>query len=300
MKAIDLFSGFGGFTEGARQAGVEVVYAANHWQTAVSVHASNYPGAVHECQDLRQADWTKIPRFDILLAAPACQGNSRCSQPKRRAYHDALRATAWAVVDCADVTEPKAIVVENVPDIRKWRLYPDWRAALERIGYRLTERIVMATDHGVPQLRERLFIFGLLNGKEPAPLPQWGHWPAFRPHLQAGGDWRSTKLASPGARRRIEAGKRLGKRYLVQHVTGHRGISLDEPIRTITTKDQWAVVNGDRYRPLTLREYARGMGFPESYKWPAVLPRSTVTLGLGNAVCPPVGRDVTRAVAEAV
>ncbi len=166
MRAIDLFAGFGGMTEGATQAGARVVWAANHWALAVDVHAANHPDTAHACQDLRQADWSRLPRFDLLLAAPACQGHSEAAQPARassedvRKRHDGMRSTAWAVVDCADVCEPRALVVENVPEFREWRLYPEWRAALERIGFRMTEHIVVAADHGVPQLRERLFIVG--------------------------------------------------------------------------------------------------------------------------------------------
>lgn len=299
MKAIDLFSGWGGFTAGATSAGVRVVWAANHWQTAVDVHAANHPEVEHVCQDLRQADWTKLPRFDLLLAAPACQGHSQASQPRRRLFHDAMRATAWAVVDCADVTEPRAIVVENVLDLRRWRLYPEWRAALERIGYRLTEHVAMAADHGVPQLRERLFILAHRR-KQIAPPLYLARRPAFGPCIEwSAGEWRPIASAAPGARPRIAAGRRHGQRYLVQHTTGHRGVSLDEPIRTITTKDQWIVVDGDRYRPLTLREYARGMSFDDSYSWPATLPRSVVVKGLGNAVPPLVARDIVQHVAEA-
>ncbi len=300
MKAVDLFAGFGGFTSGAEAAGARVLWAANHWPLAVDVHSANHPRTTHACQDLRQADWTALPRFDLLLASPACQGHSQASQPKRRHYHDALRATAWAVVDCADVTEPRAIVVENVPSFRSWRLYPEWRAALERLGYRLHEQVVLAADHGVPQLRERLFLVGLRRARSFAlPLRLSAH-PAFAPCLEAAAPgWRPVSAASAGARARIEAGRRLGRRYLVQHVTGHRGVPVDEPIRTITTKDQWIVVDGDVYRPLSLREYARAMGFADSYAWPAGTPRADVVRGLGNAVCPPVARDVVRAVMEA-
>ena len=35
MKAIDLFAGAGGFSTGASMAGIEVVWAANHWPAAV-------------------------------------------------------------------------------------------------------------------------------------------------------------------------------------------------------------------------------------------------------------------------
>lgn len=38
MTAIDLFAGMGGWSAGAKMAGVEVVWAANHWQEAVNWH----------------------------------------------------------------------------------------------------------------------------------------------------------------------------------------------------------------------------------------------------------------------
>jgi DNA (cytosine-5)-methyltransferase 1 len=301
MRAIDLFSGWGGFTAGAQEAGVRVVWAANHWQIAVDVHAANHPGVAHACQDLRQADWTALPRFDLLLASPACQGHSEASQPKRRAYHDEMRSTAFAVVDCADVTEPRAIVVENVTSFLRWRLYPEWCAMLRKLGYTLTENVVLASDHGVPQLRERLFLVGLKGSKRFSLPLRLTRRPAFDPcvELDAPG-WRPISRSTPGAQARIRrAQSKSGPRCLVQHVTGHPGVPLSEPIRTITTKDQWWLVDGDRARPLTLREYARGMGFADSYQWPRELARSVVVRGLGNAVPPAVARDVMRAVAEA-
>lgn len=300
MKAIDLFAGWGGFTLGASMAGVEVVWAANHWPLAVETHAANHPTVEHVCQDLRQADWTKLPRFDLLLASPACQGHSQASQPRRRLYHDNLRATAWAVVDCADVTEPRAILVENVLDLKRWRLYPQWVAALEAMGYHVQERVESATDHGVPQRRTRLFVVATKRRVSMSATPKRVE-PAFGPEIEQDADgWRSVTEASPGARVRIDAAqKRIGPRCLVQHVTGHKGVPLSEPIRTITTKDQWIIVDGSEYRPLTMREHARGMGFPDSYTWADGLPRATVVRGLGNAVPPLVAKAMVAEVAEA-
>lgn len=299
MRAIDLFAGAGGFTSGATMAGADVVYAANHWPFAVETHSMNHPSTRHECQDLRQADWTALPAYELLLASPACQGHSQASQPKRRAYHDAMRATAWSVVDCADVTSPRAIVVENVLDFRRWRLFPEWRAALVKLGYVLTELEVRASHHGVPQRRDRLFIVGT-RGAVPF-LPRAMHETAFGPFVEwdAAG-WRDVAKASPGVRERIDRARRNhGPRCLTQHVTGHPGVSLHEPIRTITTKDQWAVVDGDRYRPLTVRETKRAMGFADDYRFPEGAGRRDCVLALGNAVPPPVARDVVRAAMEA-
>jgi DNA (cytosine-5)-methyltransferase 1 len=288
-------------TTGAEQAGVRVVWAGNHWQLAVDTHARNNPSTVHVCQDLRQADWSSLPAFDLLLAAPACQGHSSASRPNRRGYHDAMRATAWSVVDCADATQPRALIVENVMSLRDWRLYPTWRAALEALGYRLTELELDAARHGVPQRRTRLFIVGLRSRK-----PFFFASP-LRPEVPFGecleqpdpGGWKPIARAMPGARDRMRAAqKRSGRHCLVQHVTGHPGVPLDQAIRTITTKDHWVLVQGDAYRKLTARELARGMGFPDSYELPDA-PRVHVVRGLGNAVPPPLARDLILAVKEA-
>ena len=300
MKGVDLFAGWGGFTLGAEEAGVSVVWAANHWPLAVRAHAANHPGAQHECQDLRQADWTRLPSYDLLLASPACQGHSTASQPRRRKYHDELRATAWAVIDCADMTEPRAVIVENVVSFRRWRLYPLWIDALRYLGYHVDEHVLMASRLGVPQRRKRLFVVatrrpirvGLPLTAE-APFGACVDWSAP--------GWRPVERAKPGARERIERGRaRCGATFLTQHVTGHPGVPLGQPIRTITTKEQWAIVDGDRYRRLTARELARGMGFPDSYGWPPEARRADILRGLGNAVCPPVARQLIAQVAAAM
>jgi DNA (cytosine-5)-methyltransferase 1 len=297
MQCADLFAGWGGFSLGAEMAGAEVVWAANHWKMAVDAHAANVPGAKHLCQDLNQANFYDVPDIDILLAAPACQGHSSASQPKRRRFHDALRSTAWAVVSCADAKEPDVIVVENVLPFKSWRLYPAWRSALEALGYSLEEHVLTASHHGVAQRRRRLFVVAS-RSRHPLDLTFTKQAePAIGPLLELDGPqrWKPWRGASDSVRRRIRRGRsNHGSRFLTQHVTGHPG----EPIRTVTTQDQWAVVDGDRYRPLTVRETARAMGFPDDYTFPSVATRGQLMRGLGNAVCPPVARDIMRAIAE--
>lgn len=304
MRAVDLFAGWGGLTSGAERAGVEVVWAANHWPRALETHRLNHPETIHVQQDLNQADWTKLPAYELLLAAPACQGHSSASQPRRRAYHDALRSTAMAVIDCADVTNPKAIVVENVPSFTKWRLFPWWCEGLERLGYQIDTRIVMASHHGVPQRRKRLFIIATRAGVQAPPLPAATPEPAFGPCLQDDVPetaWKPVRRCTAGMQERIRRSRaRHGDRFLTQATTDHYGTPLHEPIRTITTAAQhWALVDGDRYRHLTGRELARGMGFDDEFTWPADATIAEVTRGIGNAVCPPVATTVVHAAAHA-
>jgi len=302
--AIDLFAGYGGFSTGAIQAGARVAWAANHWPHAVETHALNHRSTKHACQDLRQADFAQLPDYDLLLASPSCQGHSQAAQPSRkrdgrvRETHDAYRATAFAVVDCADVTRPKALLVENVVDFKRWALFDLWCQMLERLGYKLTMKELWAHHMGVPQRRKRLFIAGAL-GEAPSLDFEREPEPAFGPCIDwDDGHWRPWGDCPPVARERIRrAQDKRGKRFITQHVSNHPGVPLHESIRTITTKDQWGVVDGDLYRPLTQREVARAMGFPDDYQTKATT-RGDWMRGYGNSVPPPVARRLVGRVGQ--
>ena len=307
MKAADLFAGWGGFTAGAEAASVRVVWAANHWRLAVNTHAMNHPTTKHSCQDLNQANFYDVPDIDLLLASPACQGHSQAAQPSRKAdgtvkrHHDKLRSTAWAVVSAADAKEPGLIVVENVPDFRNWRLYRAWCAALEDLGYSLEEHELYASHMGVPQRRKRLFVVGVRAANPLGLHFEQQDEPAFGPCIDwDAGEWLPVANKTPAVRARVAKGRAShGDRFITQHVTNHPGVPLHEPIRTITTKDQWAVVDGDVMRPLTIEENARAMGFPSSYRLPAGATRRDIVRGFGNAVCPPQAANILTAIQEA-
>lgn len=77
MRGIELFAGAGGGTTGATMAGIEILWAANHWPEAVNYHRQNHPKTKHVCQDLQQADWSLVPSHDLLIASPSCTGHSK-------------------------------------------------------------------------------------------------------------------------------------------------------------------------------------------------------------------------------
>ena len=289
VKAVDLFAGMGGNTEGARMAGIHTVWAANHWRQAVEVHEMNHPETRHECQDLHQANWADVPAHDLLLASPSCQGHSR-ARGTDKPRHDAARSTAWAVVSCAEVHRPEFVLVENVPEMATWTLWPAWCKAMTALGYTLSPHVLDAADFGVPQNRVRLYVI-CTRTEAPLVLDQrTGSQPAIEPHIDwAAGKWRviDGTLADKTRQRIAHGRKAFGDRFTFSYygnTTTAR--SLDRPIGTLTTKDRWAVVDGDRMRMLSADECRRAMGFRESYR----LPKSTTLAKhmLGNAVAPPV------------
>lgn len=278
-----------------------MIWAGNHHPPACDTYRRNHVSATVTCQDLQQFDWRNLPEHDVLLAAPSCQPHSEASQPGRRAYHDPMRTLPLAVVGAVEVARPKAWVVENVPQFVEWELYGLWVNMFERLGYRVTAGVVRASKLGVPQRRDRLFVCGSLKRPVNLDVPDAVE-PPFSPCIQwSEGDWRPIKSCrGENARVRLEtASRRFGGQALVQHVTGHGGVSPSEPIRTVTTKDQWCVVKGARYRPFTLREYARAMDFPDTFSWDPSFPRTEVVRGLGNGVCRRVGKFIVQRVLDA-
>lgn len=301
MDAIDLFAGLGGFSDGAEQAGCRVVWAGNHWRLAVDTHAENHPETAHACQDLHQADWSGVPRHDLLLASPACQGHTR-ARGKERPHHDATRSTAWAVVSALEYHQPLAGLIENVPEFTRWQLFPAWCAAVQALGYAISPHLVDAADHGVPQHRVRIFI-ALTRSKHPVELrlPERKHVPASSIVDFDSGKWSAVDRSgrSLATLARVASGRqRHGDRFLTAYYGNERGgRSLDRPVGTITTRDRWAIVDGDRMRMLSVPEARRAMGFRASYRLPAR--QKDAMHMLGNAVCPPVARDVITALREA-
>lgn len=321
LVALDLFAGAGGWRAGEKKLNgasnkheIETIYAANHWKRAVDVQKLNFPETPCVQQDLRQADFTAIPGFSInaevgsvVIASPACQGHSRASQPRRRRYHDAQRSTAFSVLDALDAAaDARAAVIENVPSFLDWRLYPVWRSGLQALGFEVSERVLDAAHFGVPQRRKRLIVLATRPGVSVPEFVEREEIP-FGPCLQDASEldssvWKPVGTATEGVKKRITAGReRHGDRFMSQWTTGHKGVSLDEPLRCITTaQSHWNLVDGDFYRTLTRLELGRAMGFPDSFRWPNGLSERDATKLLGNAVPPPLGQTVLQAVAAAV
>jgi DNA (cytosine-5)-methyltransferase 1 len=275
-------------------AGVRVVWAANHWQSAVEIHADNHPDTTHVCQDLQQADWTQVPRHDVLLASPCCQGHTK-ARGKDRPHHDASRSTAWAVVSAAECHRQSLVLVENVPDFLQWKLYPAWKSAMQALGYSLSENLIDAADCGCPQNRVRVIIVGTLS-RSPLILSRSDvdHVPAERIIDWKSGRW--SPVHKPGRAEatleRYSAGRRaFGDRFVMSFYGNTKtGRSIARPIGTITTRDRWAVVDGDRMRMLSVPEARDAMSFPPDYTLPA---NNRIAMHmLGNAVPPLMAKVV--------
>ncbi|MFE2754297.1 DNA cytosine methyltransferase [Actinosynnema sp. NPDC059335] len=178
--AVDLFSGGGGLSLGLSDAGWTVAASVDHNKFALQTHRANFPGLAFDA-DLgdpkqRAALIRTLRRVDIDLIAggPPCQPFSRAGRSKIRSLVDAgvrdefdERKELWrAYVDVVLKVKPRAVLMENVPDMA---LGDDFHVVrrivdmLERAGYSTNLRLVDAWRYGVPQHRKRLILLARLD-----------------------------------------------------------------------------------------------------------------------------------------
>ena len=305
LSAIDLFCGGGGFSEGARWAGLHVTHAFDDWSEGLDCHEANHKYCEHHLVDLNVFDPRNMAEgYDVLLASPPCTGHTK-ARGKEGNEHGFQRDLSWVVNDWVAEHRPKAFVVENVPEMmRKWKDWGMWCYELRGFGYGLGWTVIDAADCGVPQNRKRLIVVGVRGADDfmmvPPKLPKHLHAPFYPIVRWDEGKWSSVEGKAESTLVKVRYARHHGwQRFLVPYYGGQSNArSLQRPIGTITTRDRFAVVDGDRMRTLLVEECRDAMGFPPDYLLPdkATMARKV----LGNAVCPAVSKKVLEMVKEMI
>ena len=209
--AADFFSGAGGLSLGLKQAGFQVVLSADHEPYAVRTHAHHFgglsvdwdlsdPAVVAKVGDLvRQAE------IDLVAGGPPCQPFSKAGrsmiryrvQSGLRDPHDERRDLWRSFLEIIDRGRPKAVLMENVPDMaldREMFILRSIVEELEQMNYSVEERVVDTWRYGVPQFRQRLILVALQNNTEfrwPEETPQKVTvWNAIGDLPEVEGGWR--------------------------------------------------------------------------------------------------------------
>ena len=72
MRAIDLYSGIGGWSIGLKLAGIDVIQSYEYWEPAARTHEGNLKGAVIRA-DIRELVESDLPKnIDIVVGSPPC------------------------------------------------------------------------------------------------------------------------------------------------------------------------------------------------------------------------------------
>jgi DNA (cytosine-5)-methyltransferase 1 len=313
----DMFSGAGLFSAGAVRAGMHPAFAIDLSKDAIATYNRNIGpvGAVGSVTDERE-----LPKVDVLLAGPPCQGFSTLGRmdPLDERNALALQVPVWAEKMGASV-----VVVENVPPFvqsEKWRQLV---ARFRKLGYAVDAWELEASEFGTPQLRRRSFTLASKIGKIEPPKPTGG------PLLTAGevlsrpirdGDPMHVWPTPIGvaARRIVLVPPKGDKRDIMRlapelcppswvkvgcQATDVWGrIDPDRPVNTLRCTFQnpskGRYLHPTENRTLSLREGARLQGVPDDWIFEG-LPYP-VARQIGNGVPVPLAEAVGRSIQEAI
>ena len=173
-RAVDLFSGCGGLSQGLREAGFKVVGAIECDPLAVETYRANHKNvkvAAKKIQDVDPADYRRRLKLakgelDLLAGCPPCQGfSSMTTLNGKFPKVDERNELVFEFVRFVHEFMPRAIMMENVPGLACDERIIRVCAELRELGYDPEVRVLNAADYGVPQRRKRMILLAGYKGK---------------------------------------------------------------------------------------------------------------------------------------
>lgn len=168
-NCISLFSGGGGLDLGAYCAGFESKFVSDIKPAYTATIKRNLPHVTVYNDDAMKLTAEKIREMsgitgtiDLIIAGPPCQSFSIMG--KRNSLDDPRGQLTIKYFDLIASLQPRVFLFENVPGLLTVNEGKDfstlWDFIQQKTGYILFRNVLKATDFGVPQIRERLFIIG--------------------------------------------------------------------------------------------------------------------------------------------
>ncbi|MCC3172522.1 DNA cytosine methyltransferase [Streptococcus sanguinis] len=193
LTVIDFFCGAGGFSEGFRRAGYDVIMGIDVWQPAIITHNFNHGlndnvKSVLDFEDIEEIN--KLPDTDIIIGSPPCQlfslSNQGGNANKDLGIH--LINTFFKVIAVKKFqknSKLKAWLMENVPnsqnyvqeeytfedlDLASWAVSQGLNPKSIAIKSKYNGGVLHADDYGAAQARRR-FVSGEITKTGEFPFP---------------------------------------------------------------------------------------------------------------------------------
>lgn len=169
FRFIDLFAGLGGFHVALRELGGEGVFAAEWEPTLNALYRRNFQlDPWTDVNDLSTPAIIahEVPDHDVLTAGFPCQPFSKAGE--QLGFEHTLQGQLFfKVFDILSEKRPTRFILENVPNIlrhRGGRTVDTIVKKLEELGYTVAIHRFSPHEFGIPQIRERAYFVGSLDG----------------------------------------------------------------------------------------------------------------------------------------
>lgn len=313
---IDLFAGIGGFRIPMQEIGGKCVFSSEfnyHAQRAYELNFGEVPFG-----DITKLDLNIVPKHNVLCAGFPCQPFSISG--KMKGFEDTRGTLIYHVFKIIEKREPEVVLLENV----KHLLYHDKKRTLatiiqhlEELGYKVSKKVLNASDFGVPQNRERIIIIGHKKKKFDFSKLKTKPKPVLKDFLDKENNFefldepytileemktQDSGLIFAGYRNKTirKAGVRPNTEHLSRvHKQPNRIYSTDGVHPALPSQEssgRFWIYHENKVRKLTIQECYRIMGFPRKFR--LINNRSELYRQVGNSVAVPMIKEVSNQIKQ--
>lgn len=224
LVAIDCFAGCGGLSQGLVKAGFDVRAAVEIDAEAAKSYRKNHPQTKLIERDICQVSANELKSLcggepiALLAGCAPCQGF--CSLTVKNRREDHRNELVLQMAKLIEKLKPTAVMMENVPGLEKRgaKIFGEFVARLQALGYKPNWQVVQMADYGVPQSRRRLVLFAGLGFEVTIPKPTHAKSPEPKSKLKKWRTLRDVIANQPKPVTMIEARRNGGPKKHKWHV----------------------------------------------------------------------------------
>ena len=169
IRVFEGFAGYGGASFGLKRSGLKykVVGMSEYDSFASQLLSQNFPG-IKNWGDITKINAEELPDFDLFTGGFPCQPFSSAGLQLGVDDKYGRGTLFFDIARICDVKKPQYILLENVKGLTQKKFastFEGIKERLKRIGYGdIAYAVLNSKDYGIPQNRERLWMFGRLGG----------------------------------------------------------------------------------------------------------------------------------------
>jgi DNA (cytosine-5)-methyltransferase 1 len=291
MNVVSFFAGAGGLDLGFQKAGFNVVWANEYDKDIWETYEKNHKSTTLDRRSIVNIESDEVPECDGIIGGPPCQSWSEAGS--LRGINDKRGQLFYDLIRILEAKQPKFFLAENVSGMlleRHSEALKNIKEMFKNAGYKLSFKLLNASDFDVPQDRKRVFFVGIRQDLDfefqfPKPLNEKVTLEQKISDLQ-----NSVVPAKEGNKTNRENCKVPNHEYMIggfssMFMSRNRVRSWDEQSFTIQAGGRHAPIHPqapkmkfieqnirvfvpgqeDLYRRLSVRECARIQTFPNSF-----------------------------------
>lgn len=301
FTVASMFAGIGGIDLAFEQAGFSIVWANEIDKYACRTYRLNFGDEYLVEGDIQDVKTQDIPDFKVLISGFPCQAFSSVGLEK--GFKDPRGNLFFETARVIAAKKPEVVFFENVANLVKHdegRTFLTIYNTLAELGYCVRYKVMNASDYGIPQQRNRIYIVAFND------------------------ESRCDKFVFPEERPlKIDAFALFDKErqpdsyYMDNHKMWNDMVAFMTDKHRIYRFTDWGLSRGrdgicptllaamgspyeripffyDDFsiRKITQREAARLQGFPENFQFPIQKTPKQVYKQIGNSVCVPIVKEI--------